>query len=158
MRRAYVAVLAIASLALIAGCDIGGDDQLSKEEFNAKATEIDKRVSDSFDTVFENLDEKDLRSNKPVSEKTKAALAEAAQTEKDAVAELADLKPPEEGQAAVDELVRVAGAQADNLAEAAKNPDLTGKDLEEAFSAEDPEKPITELRELGLWPQEQNGQ
>jgi hypothetical protein len=158
VKRVFIALLVVTGLALVAGCDIGGDDRLSKDEFKEKATAIDKRVSDSFDNVFRDINEKDFGTNKPVSEKTKSALAEAANVEKDAVAELSDLKPPEEGQAAVDELVKVAGTQADRLAEAAANPKLTFKELEASFDADDVDKPINELIKLDLWPPQEEGQ
>jgi hypothetical protein len=158
MKRVLIALLVMSGLALIAGCDIGGDDQLSQEEFRTKAGEIDKRVSDSFDAVFEEIGNPEKLGNKPVPEKAKTALAEAARTEQEAAAELDDLDPPEEGQDAVDELVKLAGAQADRLTEAAENPDLTGNELLEAFGADDVDKPINELRKLDLWPPEQEGQ
>jgi hypothetical protein len=158
MKRVFIALLVVSGLALVAGCDIGGDDRLSKEEFKTEATEIDKRVSDKFDQVFTGINERDFGTNKPVKEETKTALSEAAQTEQDAVDELADLKPPEEGEAAVDELVKVAGAQADRLAAAAENPELTFKELEEVFNADDVDKPIGELVKLDLWPPQEEGQ
>jgi hypothetical protein len=158
MKRVFIALLVVTGLALVAGCDIGGDDRLSNEEFKERATEIDKRVSDSFDAVFEEIGNPDKLGNKPVPEKAKTALAEAAQTEQEAVDELDDLNPPEQGQEALDQLVEVAGTQADRLTEAAENPDLTGNELLEAFDADDVDKPINELIKLDLWPPEEEGQ
>jgi hypothetical protein len=158
MKRLFIAILVVTGVALVAGCDIGGEDRLSNEEFKQRATEIDNRVSNSFDAVFEEIGRPDRLGNKPVPEKAKTALAEAAQTEQEAVDELDDLNPPEEGQDAVDQLVEVAGAQADRLAAAAENPDLTGNEFLEAFEADDVDKPIDELVKLGLWPRQEEGQ
>ncbi len=162
MRIRTVALVAVAALVLAGGC--GGDDgaettvesPVSEEEFSQEIQQIDREVSQAFGGVFETgIDE--LPPDARVPPAARDALERAAEAEREGVERLEQLEPPEDAQAAVDGLIEEGSSQADRLAEAAENEDLTIGELQRAFEQDQPERYLDELRELGYLPDEESG-
>lgn len=150
-------VLLVFSAALLAGC--GGDDEngterLGKEEFASRANEINSRVDRAFGQVFAKLGQRDDKERVP--EAVKADVRDAARVERQVASELGSLKPPQDAEEPVQDLVAAAGAQADALDKAAADPELTVGALADVFEQGAVQQPLAELETLGYLPKDES--
>lgn len=125
--RTRLASLAAAALSAAAlGACGGGDDgpdRLSDQEYKERVNPAVQRISQGFGQVFAELGKAGEGERVPAD--VRERLRAAANTEREAVSEMAELEPPERAEAAHERLVSAGRKQAEQLEALAGQPGLT---------------------------------
>jgi hypothetical protein len=98
---ALVTVVAAAVLGGVAGC--GGEERLPREEFGDRLQSIGERGGELWGRLAQRAE--DLQPDEPLPAGIKQALTELVEFQKQAIAELEALNPPEEAGEAVEMLI-----------------------------------------------------
>lgn len=139
---------AISAVVTLAACGGSEDERLSDAEFSKQMNPIVQQISREFGSVFQELGEADEGDRVPAGVRTR--LAAAAKAERDAIADVADIEPPERAEAAFEKLERGANAQADQLEELAGQRNLTVGRMADALEGGEAAEALRELAEGGF--------
>ena len=105
-------------------------------------------LNTEFQAIFEQLGQS--REDARVPEALRERLAGAAETERRGADELEELEPVEGSEPAVDDFIRAARTQADRLAEAAAQSDLTVAEMADTIELPAMRDALAELARRGL--------
>jgi hypothetical protein len=121
--------IAIAAAVVVAGC--GGEDRLTKAETASELNRAVETLNAEFQAIFQELGPSGENARVPAA--LRERLAGAAETERRGAQELEEIEPVEGSDAAVDEFIQAARAQADALEEAAARSNLTVAEMADAI-------------------------
>jgi hypothetical protein len=138
--------IAIAAAVVVAGC--GGEDRLTKAETASELNGAVGTLNAEFQAIFEELGRKPEDARVPAA--LRERLAGAAEVERRGAEQLATLEPVEGADAAVDEFIEAARAQAEALAEAASQSNLTVAEMADAIELPAMREALTELARQDL--------
>jgi hypothetical protein len=146
---ALVIVLAAASLGVVAGC--GGDEGLSREEFSERLQSIDQRGGERWGRLAQRAE--DLKPHQPLPIDVKQPIRELVEFQRQAIAELEELNPPDEAQDEVGKLIAALGERTETFEQAIEAGRLTRQDFDQITESGDKiDEAFEQLREEGFLP------
>lgn len=141
-RRRLALVLAGAGIAA-AGC--GGEERLSRAKFEDRLAGIERREGARFERLAQRA--ASVEEDQPLRDDLRQAMTAVAEGHRRAADELVRLSPPEEAQAATDELVEALRKRAASFEEAARKQRITLRELEQDRSITEAGESVDRARE-----------
>lgn len=149
-------LLAVAGTAAVAGC--GGEDRLSREEFENRLQSIDRRESERFGQLAQRV--RRLKPDQTLPADVRQGMRDVAAGNRRAADELDELNPPEDAANATDALIEALRERARGFEQATRRKPITFRELEAEGSitkaGEKIDRAFERLRREGFLPEEKD--
>jgi hypothetical protein len=147
---ALAIVLAVASLGVVAGC--GGEDESSREEFSERLQSIDQRGGERWSLLAQRAE--DLKPDQPIPADVKQPISELVDFQRQAVAELEELNPPEDAEEEVEMLIEALRDRTEVFEQALEAGRFTRRDSDQITASGDKiDEAFEQLRKEGFLPE-----
>lgn len=146
---ALAIVLAVASLGVVAGC--GGKDRSSREELSERLQSIAQRGGERWSLLAQRAE--NLKPDQPLPADVKQPISELLDFQRQAVAELEELNPPEDAEEDVEMLIEALRYRTEVFEQALEAGRFTRRDSDQITAAgEKIDGAFEQLRKEGFLP------